>query len=238
QSHQTSDMSQLCAGSIINDLYILTAGHCTFKNTCQIPYVPQDLTVTVADHNIHSLNKGLIGITQSFTVKEIIRHENYCKSGKTIDNDIALLKLAKRMDLMNLKEVGMICLPDNPVSEYDHAYATAVEQKLTSDEEDKLFTSELNGVELIKFPNCALYPFPSHITENMFCAVYKTDTRDTCGGDSGGPLYIIENDSRYIQIGIVSFGPPGSKCAGLGVYTDIYKFLSWIREKSQDGTCG
>ena len=65
---------------------------------------------------------------------------------------------------------------------------------------------------------------------NMFCA-----GKDSCGGDSGGPLMIHKlnrnkkNRKYWVQIGLVSWGRAkcGSKGAP-GVYTTIGYHMKWI----------
>ena len=50
--------------------------------------------------------------------------------------------------------------------------------------------------------------------------------KDSCGGDSGGPVMVETIDGRWFIVGIVSFG--NSPCDGLGVYTNVKEFYSWI----------
>ena len=56
-----------------------------------------------------------------------------------------------------------------------------------------------------------------------------SEGKDSCYGDSGGPLMVNRN-SAWLQIGIVSFGTAG--CADptfyLGVYSRISAFVDWI----------
>lgn len=51
--------------------------------------------------------------------------------------------------------------------------------------------------------------------------------KDTCTGDSGGPLVYRDNSGRWYVAGIVSFG--NSNCDGLGVYTKVKAYFSWIK---------
>ncbi|XP_017037311.1 serine protease grass-like [Drosophila kikkawai] len=68
------------------------------------------------------------------------------------------------------------------------------------------------------------------LTLNQICA--GSSDRDTCDGDSGGPLIqkVNYNGTRHLtQFGIVSYGL--KSCEGLGVYTDITSYADWIEEK-------
>ena len=70
------------------------------------------------------------------------------------------------------------------------------------------------------------------ITEKQICAG-GVDIRDSCSGDSGGPLQRLaqtsQGDFNYVQFGIVSFGPI---TCGLkerpGVYTRVGYYMDWI----------
>lgn len=66
-------------------------------------------------------------------------------------------------------------------------------------------------------------------TKNILCA--GTLGKDSCKGDSGGPLMleVISNDKAiYVEYGVVSFGP--TQCGSMfpGVYTDVSWFMKWI----------
>lgn len=67
-----------------------------------------------------------------------------------------------------------------------------------------------------------------------FCAGTLTG-KDTCSGDSGGPL--MDHDRFYQLIGITSFGP--RDCSGLiGVYTHIGHYKAWITQVIRGRTTG
>ncbi|XP_028042611.1 phenoloxidase-activating enzyme-like, partial [Bombyx mandarina] len=53
--------------------------------------------------------------------------------------------------------------------------------------------------------------------------------KDSCKGDSGGPL-MYENGRQYEVVGVVSFGPTPCGLPDIpGVYTKVYEYLDWIR---------
>lgn len=70
-------------------------------------------------------------------------------------------------------------------------------------------------------------PDYSGITANMFCAGYRDVPKDTCFGDSGGPMLVANPlGSGWLQVGLVSFG---DVCATTyGVYTRVANYLDWI----------
>lgn len=70
------------------------------------------------------------------------------------------------------------------------------------------------------------------ITEKQICAGGQIG-KDSCGGDSGGPLTKVESvnnqPARYFLIGVVSFGT--KRCAKTtlpGVYTRVAYYTTWI----------
>lgn len=73
----------------------------------------------------------------------------------------------------------------------------------------------------------------ARINYRQICAGGK-DAKDSCPGDSGGPLQVtsyvqsVENPA-YVQQGVVSFGPRECGLAGFpGVYTKIAYYMDWI----------
>lgn len=57
--------------------------------------------------------------------------------------------------------------------------------------------------------------------------------KDSCRGDSGGPLMTIFTDKdgepNWYAVGVVSFGPSPCGMEGWpGVYTRVSKYVSWI----------
>lgn len=66
------------------------------------------------------------------------------------------------------------------------------------------------------------------ITANMLCATTLFGFRDTCAGDSGGPM-LKWVDGRAIVVGITSWG---RGWCGMplnpGVYTQVSRYMPWI----------
>jgi secreted trypsin-like serine protease len=69
------------------------------------------------------------------------------------------------------------------------------------------------------------------VTPQMICAGAEVDGRDTCPGDSGGPILRRMEDGKLVQVGIVSFGIGQCGVAALpGVYTRLSLYTDWMRE--------
>ncbi|CAL4107808.1 unnamed protein product, partial [Meganyctiphanes norvegica] len=66
------------------------------------------------------------------------------------------------------------------------------------------------------------------LSNQELCAGPLEGGRDTCDGDSGGPL-ILQIRGRWSIVGIVSWGPTQCGTRGLpGVYTRVDAFMDWI----------
>lgn len=53
--------------------------------------------------------------------------------------------------------------------------------------------------------------------------------KDTCKGDSGGPLQIVDDDGVSLIVGVTSFGwSCGSNHPG--IYTRVAQYMEWIED--------
>lgn len=72
---------------------------------------------------------------------------------------------------------------------------------------------------------------PGGIIESMLCA--GVDSKDSCTGDSGGPLMV--NEGTWTQVGIVSWGIGCGEGQYPGVYTRVSSFIPWITKNIKAG---
>ncbi|XP_059088191.1 uncharacterized protein LOC131884431 isoform X1 [Tigriopus californicus] len=66
--------------------------------------------------------------------------------------------------------------------------------------------------------------------------------KDSCYGDSGGPMWIKakrrgDQTVKVIQIGVVARGEGCAKRGSPGVYTRVKSVIEWIQYEAQDGRC-
>lgn len=207
---------QFCGGSLIDNIHILTAAHCVAHMSA---WDVARLTVRLGDHNIKS-NSETKHIEKK--VKRVVRHRGF--DSRTLYNDIAILTLDSPVTFT--KNIRSICLPSG-----GNLYAgqTATVIGWGSLRESGPQPAVLQEVNIPVWANqeCrAKYgpAAPGGIVEHFLCAGQAA--RDSCSGDSGGPLMI--NEGRWTQVGIVSWGIGCGKGQYPGVYTRVTHFLPWI----------
>lgn len=71
---------------------------------------------------------------------------------------------------------------------------------------------------------------PLYNASQHTCAGTWTGVVDSCVGDSGGPLALVDSNGKPIALGsIVSFGSGCAQYGAYGVYTRVVTFLGWIK---------
>ncbi|XP_055589900.1 uncharacterized protein LOC129742080 [Uranotaenia lowii] len=226
----------LCGGTLISSRYVLTAAHCAVRG---VPVV----SVRLGETNIHDAidctedSFGVIHCADpplDIDVIRVIRHPRYSQRTKT--NDIALLRLKRRVDLSN--SVRPICLPKSPselaILKPEFWIVSGWGQ---TKEGGSFETLRFGKVLPVEMDSCSsrvrtLDTF-LELEQSQICAGGDPQWQPAwynCPGDSGGPLqYISKRNSRLTQHGIVSYGV---KMCGLwdepSIYTNVASYLDWI----------
>lgn len=227
----SGDSTYDCTGSIINDRYVLTAAHCLF-NPDTLERLPlSDIQVGIADHNQLSTTDDVPGVTRRVAVQEAIIFENY--SSVNVDFDIALLKLQQPLDL-TIREIGPICLPANDDQTYGGDVGTAVGWGMLGENEGQPAILREVDIPILQKATCeSMMVAFFTITETMICAGTQEGGKDSCGGDSGGPLSVVEGD-QHVMVGVTAFGDGCARPGIPGVYSRVSKYLDWISDNTQD----
>ncbi|XP_015813392.1 coagulation factor VII [Nothobranchius furzeri] len=208
-----------CGGVIYKPTWILTASHC-LENMNQ-----QFLKVVAGEHNIN-VNESTEQLVQ---VTQIIMHENYVMS--TVDNDIALLRLAS--PLVYSPHVVPVCLPTRSLAGRE---LWAIDLHTVSGwgkRSENGPTSALlrrTKVPRIRTQTC-IDQSGVELTKNMFCAGYLDGRTDSCKGDSGGPL-VTKYKKTVFLLGIVSWGKGCARPGNYGIYTRVSNYLEWIHNQT------
>ncbi|KAL6429915.1 hypothetical protein ACFW04_007639 [Cataglyphis niger] len=187
-------LNHACGGSILNERYILTAGHCVLKFG--------KLKVLAGKHHISKDEDT----QQEVAVERAIVHEKY--PGGVAPYDIAILKL--KTPLIFNKRVSAISLPRQNEIRTGKAVLSgwgSISKKLRPllpEVLQKVTVPVLDNQSCLnKFPNNIIGKKPE-LYDSQICTDAIGEV-SACSGDSGGPLVQLENNTP-IQIGIVSWG--------------------------------
>ncbi len=222
---RNSDNFQFCGGTLLSPTRVLTAGHC--------------LATGVPIHIRIGTNNRTIDPGQLINVSARIRHPKY--NGSTFDYDVAIFTLASAVALNDSK--NLVLLPE-ACAGLECITGLAKPGTLVrtigwgaTQGDGSVPSLDLRQVDVPVVRNSVCNTaVGGGVSARMICAGFVAGGKDSCSGDSGGPLFgYLPGGRTGVQNGIVSWGVGNCADPNLyGVYTRISnpEIRSFIRQNS------
>nr|XP_036675087.1 serine protease 7 [Drosophila suzukii] len=224
-----------CGGSLINNRYVLTAAHCVIGAV--ETEVGRLTTVRLGEYDTSKDIDCIDGLCNQpvleMGIEERIVHPQYDPANKDRVHDIALLRLDRPV-LLN-EYIQPVCLPlvstrmainTGELLVVSGWGRTTTARKSTIKQRLDLPVNDHDSCAR-KFATRNI-----HLISSQLC-VGGEFYRDSCDGDSGGPLMRRAYEQFWYQEGVVSFGNRCGLEGWPGVYTRVSDYMDWILQTIQ-----
>lgn len=183
---------------------------------------------------MNDINSILDSARSLVTFTTILTHDDWNPHNKRYDADILLLKFKEGDIDINSAYSKPICLWDSePYPDTSEGVVLGWSEQVDYTKRNvPIFTK----MEILTLEYCFSGNHLAAATvfsSRAFCAGVKNGLMGTCYGTTGGGLFIIIDGVYYLK-GIdstkLSIGSGHCDISTFSAYTDIYKFINWIKD--------
>ncbi|GBL89637.1 Serine proteinase stubble [Araneus ventricosus] len=210
-----------CGATLLNEFWAITAAHC-------VENVPlTDILLRMGEYDITHENEPLPFVERR--VQIIASHPQFDR--RTFEYDLALLRFYEPVVFQ--RNILPACVPTGNDT-YVGRYATVTGWGRMYEDGPLPDVIQEVSLPIITNKQCeSMYKqagFVEDIPDIFICAGYVNGGKDSCEGDSGGPMVLQESDGRWVLAGVISWGIGCAMPNQPGVYTRITKFSEWINQ--------
>ncbi|XP_038163876.1 transmembrane protease serine 9 [Cyprinodon tularosa] len=201
-----------CGTTLIHSKWLLSAAHCFNGDSS-----PTNWAVSLG--SVLRSGSGALVIP----IQRVIIHPAFNKNN--MDHDVALLELIEPAPASYTIQPACLPSPVHHFLEDSECYITG----WGSIREGGSLTNLLQkaAVNIIKQKDCQ-QAYGNVLTPNMMCAGLMEGGRDSCLGDSGGPLTCRHHSGQWFIAGVTSWGHGCGRSGFPGVYTRVTSVRKWI----------
>jgi len=212
---------QRCGGTLIGDRYVISAASCTLNEEAI-------LWARIGDTSLDT-DKEVEGAV-TIKVKEIIYHPDF--NPFTLENDITLLVLKRKVSLRRYPNIKPACLPTRGSTHTGIGYISG--WGTLHNNGPRTSWLHATDVNIYEKKNCG--EVKEEMTHDQMCAGLIQGGIDACLGDTGGPLVTKDsyNNNWMTLVGVISGRrdvngqPTCAKPNSLGIYSKVSENIDWL----------
>ena len=237
------ELAHRCGGAYIGDMWVVTAAHCF-----------NDVAEPLKDRRVRLGTQDLSIGGATYRIERVVIHMGYDR--RTKQHDIALARIAPDAGSPAAITAGLVPIrilgdkpTDRPLADHDRVSVTGwgltggrdATSRGSLDREGKVLhaSAALMQVDLSNLPQSQCEAqYSGFLGAGVICAGSSTPGKDSCTGDSGGPLTRAQGRNERVLVGVVSWGK-GCALPGVpGIYTNVPHHRSWIEAARKSAAPG